>query len=119
MAEELLPELPLAKQAAFVEGVGEVRALRRRMLAYAYHLRETNLTTTMRACRRDGVPIPSSVTAELVSTLHLDAANQDDAERVEVALETLAGDVDAFLDSFFTIPEPRPAPNGPFSMTSR
>ncbi|MDQ3149140.1 MAG: hypothetical protein M3Q38_04355 [Chloroflexota bacterium] len=119
IAEELLPELPLARQAAFVEGVGEVRALRRRMLAYAYHLRETNLTTTMRACRRDGVPIPASVTSELVATLRLDAANHDDAERVEAALEALALDVDAFLDTFFVVPEPRPAPNGPFSMTSR
>ncbi|MBA2718554.1 MAG: hypothetical protein H0U52_04795 [Chloroflexi bacterium] len=119
IADGLLPDLPPARRAAFVDGVGEVRALRRRILAYAYHLRETNLTTTMRACRRDGVPIPSSVTAELVATLHLDAANHDDAERVEAALEALAGDVDAFLDSFFTIPDSRPAPNGPFSMTSR
>ena len=89
------------------------------MLAYAYHLRETNLTTTMRACRRDGVPIPASLTSELDATLRLDAANHDDAERVEAALEALALDVDAFLDTFFVVPEPRTAPNGPFSMTSR
>ncbi len=73
----------------------------------------------MRACRRDGVPIPASLTSELVATLRLDAANHDDAKRVEAALEALALDVDAFLDTFFVVPEPRPAPNGPFSMTSR
>lgn len=46
----------------------------------ANHLRETNLTTTMRNCRRDGVPIPTSVIDELAATLHLDTGAQTGPE---------------------------------------
>jgi len=48
---------------------------RRRALAYAYHLRETNLATVMRVARKAGQELPGRATAELLVAMQADLDN--------------------------------------------
>ena len=61
--------MPAALASDFAGNVAELRELRRRTVAYALHLRETNLVTTMRVCRAQGREIPERTLAELQRVL--------------------------------------------------
>ena len=65
VAAEIDAEVPAALASDFARNVAELRELRRRTVAYALHLRETNLVTTMRVCRAQGREIPQRTLAEL------------------------------------------------------
>lgn len=96
----------------------ELGEMRRRTLAYVFHARETNLVASMRECRKQGIEIPSRVLRELSELLVADQANQQQAEPVASALRLLKTDLDAFLETYFTL-VPDAVSKGHFSVTSR
>lgn len=118
VAAEIGAEVPAALATDFAGNVAELRELRRRTVAYALHLRETNLVTTMRVCRAQGREIPERTLAELHEVLTADRENQGQPEPVGGALRLLAEDVDAFLSTYFTVVPDRHS-KGNFSLTSR
>ena len=118
VAAELRGDVPAALALGFGRNVDELKELRRRTLAYALHLRETNLVATMRVCRAQGWEIPQRTLAELRATLAADQENQGQPEPVGGALRLLDEDVDAFLNTYFTVVPDRHS-KGNFSVTSR
>jgi len=103
----------------------ELDGFRRRALSYAYHLRETNLATVMRACRQKQTPIPAAIIAEMIALLKKDQINQHADEPIGAALQLLQTDVGAFLDRYFQVVADGGAQGGvklteaDFSVTSR
>ena len=118
VAAEVGADMPAALASDFAGNVAELRELRRRTVAYALHLRETNLVTTMRVCRAQGREIPQRTLAELHEVLTADRENQGQPEPVGGALRLLAENVDAFLSTYFTVVPDRHS-KGNFSLTSR
>jgi hypothetical protein len=115
---EALPLVPEELAGAFAAGLGELSEFRRRALAYAYHLRETNLATLLRAARARGEPYPGRMVSELRSVLRADQANQGQEEPLASALGLLDEDLDAFLGAYFQVEENKVS-KGYFSLTSR
>ena len=104
LGSELLASIPKPLRAGFESGLSELRELRRRILSYAYHIRETNLATVMRNCLENGMEIPARVRNELLDVLTADQQNQGQAEPCGKAIELLKRDVPGFLDVYFAIP---------------
>lgn len=69
--------------------------------AHAYHYRETNLATTLRACRDAGLPFPEQTVRELEDVLLRDAENQGGSEELQRAVAALRDDPGAFIDGYF------------------
>ncbi|MCE5258056.1 MAG: hypothetical protein LLG44_03235 [Chloroflexi bacterium] len=98
--------------------LAEQDGMRRRLLAYAYHLRETNLATIMRVHRAEGAQVPAMIAAELRETLKADQYNQAQDEPIDEALALLDSDLDTFLATYYQI-GPDTLSRGHFSLTSR
>lgn len=109
----------------------DLARLRRRALAYAYHLRETNLATALRKAAELKLPRPERSLQELRSVLRADLANhgaeieaaspeQDRADWPEMAqaIALLDREPQAFLQQYLT-ETPITASRGWFSVTSR
>jgi hypothetical protein len=109
---------PRALRAGTRQGLAELREFRRRVLAYAYHGRETNLATAIRERRKRGLEVPESVWQELKATLIQDQANQGQEEPVGAALALLESDPERFLAVYFIEAEDRIS-KGYNSVTSR
>ncbi|EIP97949.1 hypothetical protein OpiT1DRAFT_02399 [Opitutaceae bacterium TAV1] len=97
--------LPADLEQGFRKTVEAWDEFRRRALSYGYHIRETNLTTVMRRQREAGHAIPARVIDELVATLKADQENQRSHEPCGRALRLLDEDMDAFLSSYFLLPD--------------
>ncbi|MHB9034030.1 MAG: hypothetical protein ACYC6L_13405 [Anaerolineae bacterium] len=98
--------------------LAEQDGMRRRLLAYVYHLRETNLVTIMRAYRSEGADVPATVLGELRELLTADQYNQAQDEPIGAALALLDKDLDAFLSACYQL-GPDTLSRGHFSLTSR
>ncbi|MGH2645083.1 MAG: hypothetical protein ACRDE2_14105, partial [Chitinophagaceae bacterium] len=83
-----------------IEELGEFRV---RVLAYAYHLRETNLADLIRSSIEMGLPVENRMKniAELKSILLKDQKNQDYAEPISSAIKLLNEDPDKFFKIYF------------------
>lgn len=123
---------PIHLEQDFRETLDSWDGFRRRALSYVYHIRETNLTTIMRRQRKAGQAIPPRAIEELATTLRADQQNQQNDSPCDHALELLKTDIDAFLSTYFLLPEDEPPPTvsteadmrawenkGGFSVTSR
>ena len=80
-------QVPSELAPAFCVGLQELEHLHRQVLAYTYHLRETNLATLMRQARQSGRPVPQRWVDEMARLLGVDAHNQ----QTPAAQMTLAG----------------------------
>lgn len=120
--------IPKGISGVFDLNLAELAAFRRHALAYAYHLRETNLTTLLRKARLQGQPAPDKLVAELLVLLKTDLANfeaeqaKDPArgaawKEMEEAIVLLPKDVDAFLNVYFQ-PAADQSSKGMFNVTS-
>lgn len=98
--------------------LAEQDGMRRRLLAYVYHLRETNLAVIMRAYLGEGREIPPMLLAELRALLKADQYNQAQSEPIGAALTLLDADPAAFLDTYYQV-VPDTLSRGYFSLTSR
>jgi hypothetical protein len=76
VGQAIQDQVPSELAPAFGEGLKELDHLRRQVLAYAYHLRETNLATLMRQSRQSGHPAPQHWVDEMAGLLKADAQNQ-------------------------------------------
>ena len=117
-AKKAKKKLPAAYVESFAKNCEELREMRRRTLAYVYHIRETNLAATMRVLRAADRSIPERTLKELLSVLKADQANQGETDPIESAISLLRRDVGAFLDTYFTVVPDRHS-KGNFSLTSR
>jgi hypothetical protein len=119
--------------------LAELAAFRRRALAYAYHLRETNLAVLMRKEFEQGQPVPEKMETELMAVMKNDLRNFEEEQtslkssvtwippgsRASVspwkemadAIALLQKDANAFLKTYF-LPAKDQNSKGIFSVTS-
>ena len=95
------PEVPVALAEAFGKSVEEVTGLRRRVLAYAYHLRETNLADMIRNAEKVGSGNVERMWKELREVMVRDQENMGTAEPLAAAIALLDADRPAFLTTYF------------------
>lgn len=99
-ALRVLPELPVERRSAFQLFVDELRELRRRILAFAYHCRETNLALLLRKAVDAGQDPPEHVVAELLAVMSADRANMG-SDDLAPAIELLRADPLEFANTYF------------------
>jgi hypothetical protein len=123
--------VPAPLAADFKRNLADLAGLRRRALAYALHLRETNLAAVLRKAADLKLPRPQKAVDELLAALQADRENHR-AEmaaalpgqkvrrwpEMEQAITLLQQNPDEFLQKFFQ-EDPNRTSKGPFSVTSR
>jgi hypothetical protein len=117
VAEAVLPKLPAERQLAFRLFVDELREFRWRILAFAYHCRETNLAYVLRRALVADQPAPEHVVEELLEVMEADRANMV-SDDLEPALELLRSDPLEFANTYF-LPSSLLQSRGDNSVTSR
>jgi hypothetical protein len=117
-AQRINGKVPREFSTEFAQALSDTAEVRRRALAYACHLRESNLARMMRQCLADHQPIPNRLTNELREILKADQANQQQTEPIATALEALQQDPSGFLQKYFIVPAQSSSANV-FSATSR
>jgi len=103
----------------FDSGLKELDGFKRRALAYAYHLRETNLAEVMRNIRSEGKEIPERMTSEMLSVLQADQENQGRNPELDKAVSLLQSNLDTFLNTYFLTTAEDKLSKGYHSMTSK
>ena len=103
VATSIRKAIPQQYLSIFDKGVEELSDFRKRCLAFAYHLRETNLATLIRTSIKNGLPVEqrNENIAELREMLLKDQANQNRDEPIAGGLKLLDKDVKKFLDTYF------------------
>ena len=118
----LEPSLPASPRKDFRDNLADLAGLRRRALAYACHLRETNLAGILRRLEEGGQPFPSRIVEELGEVLTADQDNcrSESLEWSEIqqAIELFQQDPRRFLKLYFLEELDRQS-KGVFSVTSR
>jgi hypothetical protein len=114
--------IPQNLQGKMNLNLAELAAFHRRALAYAYHLRETNLAFLMRKAIERGQPVPDEMTTELLMVMKNDllnfAADQTTVwKEMEDAIALLQKDGSAFLKTYL-LPAEDKVSKGIFSVTS-
>ena len=129
--EELKNSVPAPLAADFKRNLKDLAGLRHRAVAYALHLRETNLATLLRKAAELKLPWPQKSADELLAALKADLYNHQadmaavlpgqDVRRwqdMEQAIALLQQNPDEFLQKFLT-EDPDTHSKGIFSVTSR
>jgi len=98
--------VPAPLRPSFVRGLSELVDFRVRLLAYAYHLRETNLADDLRTARAMKLPIRQENVTELRTTLLKDEQNQGSTEPIASAIKLLDSNLDKFLATYFLPSQP-------------
>jgi hypothetical protein len=94
-------KIPAPFGDAFNTSIEELIGFRVRLLAYAYHLRETNLADLLRGSIKAGLPVRIENIDELKTILIKDQENQGSAEPIASALKMLDEDLGKFLNTYF------------------
>jgi hypothetical protein len=118
LGQRIKDDVPAQFAPEFTQALAELTQFRRRAVAYACHLRETNLADMMRLCMASHEPMPERLPAEMAAVLKTDQANQQQAEPIGAALALLEKDRAAFLKTYFVVPD-QPLNQGGFNVTSR
>ena len=87
--------------ATFGKNIEELKAFRVRVLAYAYHLRETNLANLIRGASQYRLEINKKNVEELRSVMVKDQQNMGTEEPVGAAIRMLDTDLKKFLKTYF------------------
>ena len=124
-------DVPEALREAFERGLDDLARLRRRAVAYACHIRETNLATVMRRHLDARPDIAGKAGRELLAVLLEDrenwraelAAGPSEGTaatwpEIDAAIRDLELDTRSFLEKWL-IEVPSTGSKGPFSLTSR
>lgn len=135
---QLRQDLPADFAASFAQNLLDLGKFQRRALAYAYHLRETNIATSLRSARKDDAQEQvQRLSQELLGVLRKDlgnvsveksaaladptpalVANAANWPEMEAAISLLQQDLPKFLDTYFA-DAPDQGSKGAFSATSR
>ncbi|MBE0698992.1 MAG: hypothetical protein IH586_18900, partial [Anaerolineaceae bacterium] len=110
--------IPADLRNHFVANLAELEGMRVRALAYAFHIRASNLARILRREREQGRAYPQRLLDELGDVLRADQANMPEPQYLQAALDLSEEDVDAFLEKYLT-PAENQASKGFFSLTSR
>jgi hypothetical protein len=136
---KIMNNIPQSLQKTFQLNQAELAAFRRRALAYAYHLRETNIALLLRKAHEQGQPAPDKMVTELLMVMKNDLLNFE-AEQASIkkagtvspggssvqgtswpemadAIALINKDADVFLKTYF-LPAPDQTSKGIFSVTS-
>lgn len=102
-AKEADPKVPSSFRTEFDKSIRELSGFRRRILAYVYHLRETNLADDIRGSIRMRLPMKERLAdiAELKRTLIKDQRNERTREPIASALKMLVTNLNKFLKIYF------------------
>jgi hypothetical protein len=128
---EIKDSVPEPLAADFTRNLLDLASLRRRALAYALHLRETNLATVLRKAAELKLPLPQNSADELLAALNADLENHraemaapragqkiKEWKEMEQAIALLQQNPDEFLQKFLK-EDPDKNSRGVFSVTSR
>lgn len=85
-------------------GVNELFEFKRRVLAYAYHIRETNLSNIMRRSLFAAGSVKEENLNELKELLIKDKENQGEPNFMGQAIDLLNKDLNEFLKVYFNEP---------------
>jgi hypothetical protein len=118
VARAINDKVPDHLRPEFTKSVDELEQLKRRCLAYTYHLRETNLSDIMRNDLRNGLQLKPENIAEMRKLLSDDQKNQEVEEPIGTALTLLNTDVNKFLSTYFLPSQPSGDKNG-WTITSQ
>ena len=99
-------DIPKQFRGVFDASLTELTGFRVRLLAYAYHLRETNLADLMRGALKKGMPVKQANVEELKAILLKDQKNQGSAEPIAGALKMLEENRSKFLNTYFLPSKP-------------
>lgn len=126
--KKIQPAIPDKLRNAFDKNLADLARLRCRAIAYACHLRTTNLAGILRTLKDDGRLLPKRIIDDLLETMKRDLDNYEiereiepsEPEWVEMleAIKCLQDDPDLFIDTYFR-EVPDGASKGAFSVTSR
>jgi hypothetical protein len=131
LGERILERIPAGLATDFSRNLKDLGGLIRRTLAYAYHLRETNLVTILRRAGEMGMPVPQKAVDELLTVLRADLANHtaevqagggepgdEGWPEMEAVIALLQKDLQQFLQTCFPEGDIQRS-RGMFSVTSR
>jgi len=100
-AESVQNKIPNSFQITFGKSIEELKAFRIRVLAYAYHLRETNLANLIRGASQYGLEINKRSVEELREVMLKDQQNMGAEEPMGTAIRMLDTDLKKFLKTYF------------------
>ena len=100
-AESVKNIIPNPFQTTFGKSIEELKAFRIRVLAYAYHLRETNLANLIRGASQYGLEINKKNIEELRGLMVKDQQNMGTEEPMGSAIRMLDTDLKKFLKTYF------------------
>jgi len=112
-------KIPIEFRSEFNENMIELTGLRKRVLAYVYHLRETNLANLLRSSKENKLPVNQNNVEELKLLLIKDQENQNSKEPLAIAIKLLDEDLDKFLNTYFLVPDSRKNKVKVWSITSQ
>ncbi|MHB8581226.1 MAG: hypothetical protein ACYDA4_15390 [Ignavibacteriaceae bacterium] len=106
-------------KSEFNQSIQELNGFRRRVLAYVYHLRETNLANDIRSSIKLKLPQKQRLEniAELKRILTKDQENEKTKEPIATALDLLDKNLNKFLGTYFLPSKPTDS-KGDWSITS-
>ncbi len=100
-AESVQNIVPKSYLATFGKNIEELKAFRVRVLAYAYHLRETNLANLIRGASQYRLEINKKNIEELRAVMVRDQTNMGTEEPMGTAIRMLDADLKKFLKTYF------------------
>jgi hypothetical protein len=100
-AKEARENVPGEFLTEFDMSVKELEGFRQRVLAYAYHIRETNLSNMMRRSMEENGKVDDAYLVELRTVLIKDQQNQGPENSIGQAIELLDKDYRKFLKTYF------------------
>ena len=112
-------KIPKEFRSDFNENMVELTGLGKRVLAYVYHLRETNLANLLRSSKENKLPVNQNNVEELKLLLIKDQENQNSKEPIATAIKLLNEDLDQFLNTYFLVPDSRKNKVKVWSITSQ
>jgi hypothetical protein len=100
-ADDARKGIPMELLREFDQGVEELTGFKQRVLAYAYHIRETNLCNFMRRSIEKNGKVNETNLKELKTILLKDQQNQGKGNLLEKPILLLDKDLKAFLQIYF------------------
>jgi hypothetical protein len=112
-------KIPKEFRSEFDKNIDELTSFKKRVLAYVYHLRETNLDNLLRSSKENKLTVNQNNVEELKLLLIKDQENQNSKEPLAMAIKLLNEDLDKFLNTYFLVPESRKSKVSVWSITSQ
>jgi hypothetical protein len=105
-AHEAHENVPKEFLSEFEMSIKELEGFRQRVLAYAYHIRETSLCNMLRHSFEKTGKVNDANLSELRAILVKDQQNQGGENEIGKAIDLLDKDLKKFLDVYFNAPIP-------------